>query len=137
MREVALGGHDCVIKTDFGERDGCDGGALEAWDGSKGRVKWAEVWQVSHNAQIQDTVMLKDHVYFFLEKYKDKSKYDYNCRTKSKDNYNHIYWRGLGQVHNKLTNTKKINTTKYLNRWPNTSRQQGRFGEASEYPCCR
>ena len=43
MREVSLGGRDCVINTDF-ERDGWDGGVLEACDGSEGRVKWTEAW---------------------------------------------------------------------------------------------
>ena len=41
---MAIGGRDCIIKTDFSEQDVWDGGALEAWDGAEGRVKWAEVW---------------------------------------------------------------------------------------------
>ena len=39
---MAIGGRDCVIRTDFGERDAWDGGALETWNGSEGRVKLAE-----------------------------------------------------------------------------------------------
>ena len=41
---MALGGCDCVIKTNFGEQDGWDGGVLEARDCAEGRVKWAKAW---------------------------------------------------------------------------------------------
>ena len=70
--------------------------------------------------------MAKDHVKFFLEKYKNISK----------DEYNHIYWQGLDQAHNKLTDTENINLTKYLNGWLNTGRHKDIFGEVSECPYC-
>ena len=41
---MALGGHDCVIKTDFGEWYGWDGGVFEAQDSAEGRVEWSEAW---------------------------------------------------------------------------------------------
>ena len=47
-----------------------------------------------YTTQIQDGLILKDHIKFFLEKYKENSK----------DDCNDIYWRGLGQAHSKLTN---------------------------------
>ena len=46
---MAIGGPDCVIKTDFGEWDGWDSGAFEIWDRAEGRVEWAEAQYVSHS----------------------------------------------------------------------------------------
>ena len=42
--EVAIGGRDCVIKTNFGEWGGWGGGAFEALDRAERRVEWAETW---------------------------------------------------------------------------------------------
>ena len=49
--------------------------------------------------------MAKDHKILPLNKYRDKSE----------DDYNNIYWKGLGQERNKLSDTKHITLTKYLN----------------------
>ena len=85
--------------------------------------KWVTTKYIS---QIQDAIMAKDHVKFFLEKY----------NTNSEDDYNHISWRGIGQACIKLTDTENINITKYVNGLLNTGYQKGLLGEVSECPCC-
>ena len=69
--------------------------------------KWVAT---KYASEIQDAVMSKDRIRFFLDKYK----------SKSEDDYNGIYWIGLRQACNILTDTENI--TKYLNGWLNTGR---------------
>ena len=62
--------------------------------------------------------MAKNHLHFFLEKY----------RNKSEDNYNNIYWKGIGQACNKLSDTENITIKENLNGWFNMGQQKGHFG---------
>ena len=81
---------------------------------------------IKYASQIQDLVMAKDHITPPLKKYKDKSE----------NGYNTIYRKGSGQARNKLSDTRNITLTKYLNGWLNTGYQKGHFEEAPECPCC-
>ena len=84
-------------------------------------------WVTSKYAlQIQEASTLKAHQKYFLEKYP----------TKTMENYNSIYWRGIGMARKQLTLKEDINLTKYMNGWLNTGRQKGLFGEVSECPAC-
>ena len=76
--------------------------------------------------QIQDAVMHKSHIKFFLHKYKHLHDHHYDS----------IYWRGIGLARRRLTLSENIDLTKYMNGWLNSGRQKGHFGELPECPCC-
>ena len=52
------------------------------------------------------------HIKFFLEKYKKHGK--------TIDDYNSIYWRGIGNARSKLNPTENVRIMKLMNGWLNT-----------------
>ena len=69
------------------------------------------------------------HIKFFLEKYKKHGK--------TIDDYNSIYWRGIGNARSKLNPTENVRIMKLMNGWLNTGRQKKHFhGHSAECPSC-
>ena len=85
--------------------------------------KWVTT---KYKEQIQDALMAKDHLDYFLKKYPDKNK----------QHYNSIYWHGIGYARSGLTNYQNINIFKLMNRWLNSGRQQGLFDQSPECVSC-
>ena len=98
-----------------------------AYEGSGAMLIINNKWVTTkYKLQIQEASTLKAHKAFFLKKY----------QSKTLDDYNSIYWRGIGMARRNLTLKEDTNLTKHMNGWLNTGKQKGHFGHASECPGC-
>ncbi|KAL7533446.1 hypothetical protein ACHAXR_008970 [Thalassiosira sp. AJA248-18] len=75
----------------------------------------------NYKDQIQAAIMRPKHIEFFLNKI---------------DDYNSIYWRGIGNARDQLSDHINIRVMKYVNGWLNTGRQKGIFGHSPKCPGC-
>ena len=87
-------------------------------------------WVTTHyHERIQEASLRVQHIEWFLKKYKTRN-------PKTIEDYNNIFWRGIGYARKRFSKRDNIRIMKFINGWLNCGRQKGKFKQQPECPGC-